>query len=93
MVFAVNVRNALITAIFQKSLRLSSKTRTEHTTGEITNYISVDAQRYMDTIPYICIMWATPLQVVLAFIFLYVELGTASFAGLVIHFLSEWNTG
>ena len=87
MVFAVNVRNALITAIFQKSLRLSSKTRTEHTTGEITNYISVDAQRYMDTIPYICIMWSTPLQVVLAFVFLYLELGTASFAGLVNHFL------
>ncbi len=73
----------MISAIFRKSLKLSSKTRTEHTVGEITNYISVDAQRFIDTIPYVCIMWATPLQVVLAFLFLYLELGVAALAGAV----------
>jgi len=60
-----------------------SSTRTKHTTGEITNYISVDAQGFLDTIPYICIMWATPYQVVLTFIFLYLELGMASLVGVV----------
>ena len=82
-VFSLNVRNALISAIFRKSLKLSSKTRTEHTVGEITNYISVDAQRFIETIPYVCIMWATPLQVVLAFVFLYLELGVAALSGAV----------
>jgi hypothetical protein len=81
--FAIAVRNSLISSIFQKSLKLSSKTRTEHTVGEITNYISVDAQRFLDTIPYLCIIWATPYQVCLAFIFLYLELGVSALAGLV----------
>ena len=81
--FAINVRNALVSTIFRKTMKLSSKTRTEHTTGEITNYISVDSQRFLDTIPYMFILWATPYQIVLAFVFLYIELGVAALAGLV----------
>jgi hypothetical protein len=62
---------------------MGSRTRNKHTAGEITNYISVDAQGFLDTIPYFCIMWATPYQVVLTFVFLYLELGVASLAGVV----------
>ena len=87
-VFAINVRNALISAIFRKTLKLSSKTRTQHTSGEITNYISVDAQRFLDTIPYLFILWATPYQVVLTIVFLYLELGVAALASVVSIFYS-----
>ena len=69
-------------------MKLSSKTRTEHTTGEITNYISVDSQRFLDTIPYLFILWATPYQIVLVFLFLYIELGVAALAGVVSHYLT-----
>lgn len=39
--------------------------------GEIVNLMSVDAQRFMDLITYINMIWSAPLQVVLALYFLW----------------------
>lgn len=39
--------------------------------GEIVNLMSVDAQRFMDVFPFLNLLWATPLQVILAIYFLW----------------------
>lgn len=50
---------------------ISSTARRTSTVGEIVNLMSVDAQRFMDLITYINMVWSAPLQVVLALYFLW----------------------
>ena len=78
---AIQVRSAMISAIFRKSLKLSSTARQKFTTGEITNLVSVDTQRLLDNIQYIGVLWGAPYQVILALILLYNELGVAALIG------------
>ncbi len=52
VVVGLQMRSSVVTAIYQKALRLSNKARAQFTVGEITNYMSVDAQRIMDSISY-----------------------------------------
>ncbi|CAH8873035.1 unnamed protein product [Trichobilharzia szidati] len=41
----ISVRSALTSAVYRKSLRLSSEARAEYTTGELVNLLSVDVNR------------------------------------------------
>ena len=43
--------------------------------------MSVDAQRFMDLMTYLHILWSAPLQIVLAIFFLYIAMGPSVFAG------------
>ena len=67
--------------VCKKALSLSNKDRHKYTTGEITNLMSVDAQRILTAFPMIGQVWAAPLSIVLAMYFLYIELKYAMFAG------------
>ena len=67
-----------------QSLRLSSKARRTSTVGEIVNLMSVDAQRFMDLMPYINNLWSAPLQIILSLIFLYLTMGPSIFAGVAV---------
>lgn len=58
------------TLLFQ-ALVISNTARRTSTVGEIVNLMSVDAQRFMDLITYINMIWSAPLQVVLALYFLW----------------------
>ena len=49
--------------------------------GEIVNLMSVDAQRFMDLVTYLHLIWSAPLQIVLAIVFLYIAMGPSVFAG------------
>ena len=55
--------------------------------GEIVNLMSVDAQRFMDLLPYLHNIWSAPLQIVLSLVFLYLTLGPSIFAGFAIMLL------
>ncbi len=79
---AIRVRSSLISSVLRKTLRLSNKARQRFTTGEITNFVSVDSQRIMDTISYMANLWGAPFQLVVGMALLYRELGVASLAGL-----------
>ena len=73
--------------ICKKALSLSNKDRQKYTTGEITNLMSVDAQRILNAFPMCGQIWAAPLSIVLAMYFLYIELNYAMFAGIVVLFI------
>ncbi|KAH9331197.1 hypothetical protein KI387_003305, partial [Taxus chinensis] len=73
---------AFMAAIYRKGLRLSSQSRQKHTSGEIINYMSVDAERIGDFSWYLHEFWNVPLQVLLGLFILYKSLGLASLAGL-----------
>jgi len=49
--------------------------------GQITNLVSVDAQRLLEATPYLCILWSAPYQAVLGVVLVYQELGPAAMAG------------
>ncbi|XP_062229045.1 ABC transporter C family member 8-like isoform X2 [Phragmites australis] len=62
----MRIRSALMAVIFQKQLRLSSQGRKNHSTGEIVNYIAVDAYRLGDAISWLHMGWSSPLQLAFA---------------------------
>lgn len=74
-IVGLRIRTALISAIYRKSLKMSSSARKESTVGEIVNLMSVDAQRFMDLVIYINMLWSAPLQISLALYFLWGLLG------------------
>jgi len=50
---------------------ISNAARQESTVGEIVNLMSTDAQRFMDLMSYIHILWSGPLQIIIAVLMLY----------------------
>lgn len=63
---------------------MSNDTRKESTVGETVNLISADAQRFNDVTNFIHLLWSCPLQIVLAIVFLWFELGPSVLAGLAV---------
>ncbi|PWA29910.1 hypothetical protein CCH79_00018944, partial [Gambusia affinis] len=67
-----------------EALVISNGARRTSTVGEIVNLMSVDAQRFMDLVTYINMVWSAPLQVVLALYFLWQNLGPSVLAGVAV---------
>uniref|UniRef100_A0A183TR58 ABC transmembrane type-1 domain-containing protein n=1 Tax=Schistocephalus solidus TaxID=70667 RepID=A0A183TR58_SCHSO len=65
-------------------LRLSSEARCQSTVGEITNLMSTDAQRFNYLMQYINMIWSAPLQITVALVLLWNELGPSILAGLAV---------
>ena len=79
--------SSLDTQLYLQSLRLSNKARKNSTVGEIVNLMSVDAQRLMDLMSYINMIWSAPLQIILSLVFLYLTMGPSIFAGFAVMLL------
>lgn len=86
-VSGMRLRTAIIGAVYRKALVISSAARRTSTVGEMVNLMSVDAQRFMDLITYINMIWSAPLQVVLALYFLWQNLGPSVLAGVAVMLL------
>ncbi|CDW52941.1 multidrug resistanceprotein k; multidrug resistan ceprotein j; multidrug resistanceprotein b [Trichuris trichiura] len=78
----MNLKSILMSAIFEKALRLSSESRRQTTAGEMTNMLSVDIERILEVCPYLLLVWSAPLEVILALVFLWSNLGPSVLAGL-----------
>ncbi|CAM6038239.1 unnamed protein product [Sphagnum compactum] len=80
----MQIRSALITAVYAKGLRLSSESRQRHGVGQTVNYMSVDAQQMSDVMIHLHTLWAVPLQTAVAIAILARVVGrSATLAGLL----------
>ncbi|XP_004491490.1 ABC transporter C family member 3-like [Cicer arietinum] len=76
----LRIRALLVTMIYNKALTLSCQSRQGHTSGEIINFMTVDAERVGVFSWYMHDLWLVVLQVTLALLILYKNLGVASVA-------------
>ncbi|KAJ4725238.1 ABC transporter C family member 3 [Melia azedarach] len=76
----IRMRSVLVAMIYNKGLTLSCQAKQGHTSGEIINFMTVDAERIGDFSWYMHDPWMVLFQVVLALLILYKNLGLASIA-------------
>ncbi|XP_030475951.1 ABC transporter C family member 3-like [Syzygium oleosum] len=79
----IRMRSVLVAMIYDKGLTLSCLSKQGHTSGEIINFMSVDAERLGDFAWYMHDPWMVLLQVALALGILYKNLGLAAIAAFV----------
>eukprot|EP00090_Calanus_glacialis_P002437 TRINITY_DN11824_c0_g1_i1.p1 TRINITY_DN11824_c0_g1~~TRINITY_DN11824_c0_g1_i1.p1 ORF type:complete len:1639 (-),score=332.95 TRINITY_DN11824_c0_g1_i1:544-5460(-) len=77
-------KSALISALYRKSLTVTAESKKGSTSGEIVNLMSVDCQKIGDILPYLNMLWSSPLQITVAIYLLYQILGASVIAGLVV---------
>ncbi|KAF9931657.1 Multidrug resistance-associated protein 1 [Mortierella alpina] len=87
LTIGVTYRAALISMIYRKALRLSSGSRTESTSGEIANHMSVDADVFWDCLVPLSTWITIPIELFIAMRLLYGLLGWTMLAGVLVMLL------
>jgi ABC-type multidrug transport system fused ATPase/permease subunit len=77
----VLLRGGLITAIYRRSLRLTSRARSTLTNGKLVNHISTDVSRIDFCCGFFHMSWSSPIQMIVCLIILLVQLGPSALAG------------
>ncbi|EIW84207.1 ABC transporter [Coniophora puteana RWD-64-598 SS2] len=77
----VLLRGGLITAIYSRSLRLTSRARSTLSNGRLVNHISTDVSRIDFCMGWFHMVWAAPIQLIVCLILLLVNLGPSALAG------------
>lgn len=80
----MNLKSALTSVIYKKSLVLSSEAADMASTGDIVNLMSVDVQRLQDLTQWSHLIWSGPFQILLCLTSLYKLLGKSMWVGVVI---------
>ena len=65
-------------------MKLTASSRRESTSGEIVNLMSVDAQKFMDIMTYLNMLWSAPFQITVSMAMLWNILGPSILAGLAV---------
>ncbi|CCO27199.1 Multidrug resistance-associated protein 1 AltName: Full=ATP-binding cassette sub-family C member 1 [Rhizoctonia solani AG-1 IB] len=76
------IRTSVISTIFRKSLRLSGRSRTKHSTGQITTMISADCTRLDMAAGFFHIIWTGPIEIIIGIALLIHNLGYSALVGL-----------
>lgn len=63
---------------------MSNEARRDFTVGEIINLMSVDCERLDDMAGYLWMFWSAPLQITIALVLLWGQLGAAVLTGVTI---------
>ncbi|KAK8970994.1 ABC transporter C family member 10 [Platanthera guangdongensis] len=80
----LQIRSLLSAAVYQKQLRLSSSAKLIHSSGEIMNYVTVDAYRIGEFPVWFHQTWTTCLQLCIALVILYHAVGLATISSMVV---------
>ncbi|NXP41332.1 MRP3 protein, partial [Leiothrix lutea] len=83
-VTGMRLRTGITGVIYRKSLAITNSAKRSSTVGEIVNLMSVDAQRFMDLMTFLNMLWSAPLQILLALYFLWETLGPPVLAGVAV---------
>uniref|UniRef100_A0A8C3CER0 ABC-type glutathione-S-conjugate transporter n=1 Tax=Cairina moschata TaxID=8855 RepID=A0A8C3CER0_CAIMO len=70
-VTGLRLRTGITGVIYRKSLVITNSAKRSSAVGEIVNLMSVDAQRFMDLMTFLNMLWSAPLQIFLALYFLW----------------------
>ncbi|KIL59921.1 hypothetical protein M378DRAFT_26751 [Amanita muscaria Koide BX008] len=77
----VLLRGGLITSIYSRSLRLTSRARSTLTNGKLVNHISTDVSRIDFCAGFFHMAWTAPIQLIICLILLLINLGPSALAG------------
>ena len=72
--FGLKIRTVVVMAVYQKALVLGAGERSKRGLGEITNLVSIDAQRLQELTTYLHAIWYSFWQISLALFFLWRQL-------------------
>ncbi|ORX38364.1 P-loop containing nucleoside triphosphate hydrolase protein [Kockovaella imperatae] len=78
----VQLRSAIISAVYRRSLRLTQKSRGEIPNGKIINHISTDTSRIDFAAGFFHMAWTAPVQFVVISVILLIEIGYAALPGI-----------
>jgi len=81
-VTGMRIKGGLASAIYKKSMRLSNEGRASKSTGDIVNYMAVDAQRLQDLTQFAQQAWSAPFQIIICMVSLYQLVGWSMLAGI-----------
>jgi hypothetical protein len=77
----VLLRGGLITAIYRRSLHLTSRARSQLPNGKLVNHISTDVSRIDWCCQFFHMSWSAPIQLAVCLVILIVQLGPSALAG------------
>ncbi|XP_070788596.1 ATP-binding cassette sub-family C member 10 [Pituophis catenifer annectens] len=80
----LTVRTAVISAIYQKALRVNGSSLASFTTGEIVNFMSTDTDRLVNFCFSFHELWSLPFQFAITLYLLYQQVGIAFLGGLAL---------
>lgn len=81
----IHVQCGVMSAVYRKALKLSTGSRNKESVGQIVNLLSVDANRIGPRLlPYAHMLWSGPVQIITAFIILYMMIGMGAVFGFTI---------
>ena len=84
MTCGMNMKSAIIAAVYRKALTMSNEAKRGSTVGEIVNLMAIDSDRINLAIGYLWVLWSAPFQITLALIFLWFQVQEAVFGGLLV---------
>ncbi|KAF7312085.1 ABC transporter protein [Mycena indigotica] len=84
----VLVRGGLITAIYSRSLRLTSRARSTLPNGKLVNHISSDVSRIDFCAGFFHMSWSAPIQMIICLILLLINLGPSALTGFAFFILA-----
>ncbi|KAG0044536.1 hypothetical protein BGZ83_010245, partial [Gryganskiella cystojenkinii] len=82
MNLGIEIRTALISMIYRKSLKLSNTAKNTSSSGDIQNHMSVDAERWPQATTFVPMVFSVPLEIAIAIWMLYQKIGWSVFVGL-----------
>lgn len=78
------MKASLTTEVYRKSVLLSMASKQQSTTGQILNYMQLDASRVAELVTYLHVIWSAGLQIVGYVGLLYGYIGWSVFGGLTV---------